>query len=154
MFPRQRSSDTQFRKLRVLVVDDSSPMRRMITGMLWRFGMRDVTSARDGRSALDLFDAASGAFDIIICDWKMPEMTGSDVLRAVRQMDPKIPFLMVTGNGEAGVVIEAIELGVSGYLMKPFSPRELESRVRAALARGAARPSPRSADRAQAALQD
>jgi DNA-binding response OmpR family regulator len=135
MLARQTFADVRTRDLRILVIDDSAEMRRLIGAILRRFGITKITGVRDGNVALQLFAASPVSFDLIICDWMMPDITGVEVLRTVRQTDPIVPFLMVTGRAEADAVVEAIELGVSGYLKKPFSPRQLENRIRTLFAR-------------------
>jgi DNA-binding response OmpR family regulator len=68
--------------------------------------------------------------NFIICDWNMPGITGINFLRQVRTTHPHIPFLMITGRADKNSVIEAKSVGVSAYIKKPFSPRQLEEKVR------------------------
>lgn len=69
--------------------------------------------------------------DVVLCDWKMPKMNGIDLLRQIRSADPDMPFVMVTGQADEGSVVAAKNLGVTSYLVKPFSSDQLVKRLRA-----------------------
>lgn len=116
-------------KLKPLVVDDMASMRMMIKAVLRDVGMVAVQEANDGEKALEMI--AGGAFDLVICDWEMPKVSGLEVLQVVRAQ-PKtaaLPFIMLTANSRRDFVSKAIEAGVSDYLAKPFKPIELIKKI-------------------------
>ena len=116
--------------LRVLVVDDTPEARSMLKNMLVNMGITQVYEAADGREALRFIDTAFDFVDIIICDWNMPAMDGLTFLRQLRSVDPQFPFMMVTGRGDINSVSEAKGAGVSGYILKPYSMVQLETKLR------------------------
>ena len=106
----------------VLVVDDFATMRRIVKGVLKQLGFSNIIEAEDGDLALR--ELKKEDVGLIISDWKMPNMTGLDLLKAVRG-DKKlkdIPFIMVSAEGHKENVMEAVKFGVSNYLVKPFTP--------------------------------
>ena len=115
--------------LRILIVEDQLETLQMIRSMLGDLGARQVVSARDGREALAILDRGDRPVDLVLCDWNMPRMTGLDLLKQVRSVDPTMPFLMVTGRAEAGDVIAAKQSGVSAYIRKPFTAEELQRKL-------------------------
>ena len=112
---------------RVLVADDSSTMRKIILRSLQAVGVKDVAEAADGAEAVAIF--APGKFDMVLTDWNMPGMTGLEVLKAIRAQDQKIPVIMVTTEAEKSRVLEAIQAGVTDYLVKPFTPDTLREKL-------------------------
>ncbi|MDR1290649.1 MAG: response regulator [Planctomycetaceae bacterium] len=112
---------------RVLVADDSSTMRKIILRALLAVGIKDVTEASDGVQAIELFKP--GEFDMVLTDWNMPGKTGLDVLKAIRAIDAKIPIIMVTTEAERSRVMEAIQAGISDYLVKPFTSDTLREKL-------------------------
>lgn len=124
--------------MKILVVDDFSTMRRIVKNCLQEIGYTDITEADDGNTALPLLQA--GAFDFLITDWNMPGMPGLDLLKAVRA-DPKLakmPVLMLTAEAKREQIIEAAQAGVSGYVIKPFTPVTLKEKIDKILASKAA----------------
>lgn len=117
-----------------LVVDDSSTTRELVHRSLkLLFGTAEVYLAKEGREALRIM--RDKAIDVIISDWNMPEMDGGELLYEVRN-DPalkKIPFILMTTNADRDFIITAIQLGVTQYIVKPFSPEELERKIRSSL---------------------
>lgn len=113
--------------MRVLVADDSSTMRKIILRSLQAVGVTEVTEAADGNEAVALFKP--GAFDMVLTDWNMPGMTGLEVLQAIRAQDQKIPVIMVTTEAEKSRVLQAIQAGVSDYLVKPFTADTLKEKL-------------------------
>ena len=108
-------------KVRFLVVDDFSTMRRIIKNFLNDLGYHNVQEADDGLSALPMLK--TGNFDFLITDWNMPGMPGLDLLKAVRA-DPKIgqmPVLLLTAEAKREQIVEAAAAGVNGYVVKPFT---------------------------------
>jgi two-component system chemotaxis response regulator CheY len=117
--------------MRALVADDSLSMRRVIQSFLKATGIDDVDQAVDGIEALVL--GKKNAYDVILLDWNMPNMTGIDVLRRFRTSGVAAPVIMVTTEVDRQKVREAAELGAAGYLIKPFDKETLIARVRHAL---------------------
>ena len=115
---------------KLLVVDDERSMRELLSIVLRREGY-DVTLAENGRAAIDRLE--SGRFDLLISDIKMPDMTGVDVLRGAKRLDPDILGIMITAFASADTAIEAMRLGAHDYLSKPFDVDELKMKVRNAL---------------------
>jgi two-component system chemotaxis response regulator CheY len=122
-------------KTKVLIVDDQADMRSMIRHMLAELGINQVFEASDGKQALGFIDDALDMIDVIICDWNMPNMTGVEVLRQLRSVNPDMPFLMVTGRRDIISVTEAKSSGVTAYISKPFSLDQLEAKLRAVVSR-------------------
>lgn len=121
----------------VLLVDDSSFMRKRIRKAMEQAAL-DVScvEAEDGEVAVDRLDEVD-RLDLVVLDWVMPNMTGIEVLRAVRShaRHGLVPVLMVTSESSKRKVMEAISAGVSDYLAKPFTPEALEQKVRRHLER-------------------
>jgi two-component system response regulator PilR (NtrC family) len=115
---------------RLLVVDDERSMRELLSIVLRREGY-DVTLAENGRAAIAYLEARR--FDLLVSDIKMPDMTGVDVLRAAKRIDPDILGIMITAFASADTAIEAMRLGAHDYLSKPFDVDELKMKVRNAL---------------------
>ena len=113
--------------MRVLVADDSSTMRKIILRSLQAVGVTDTTEAADGAEAVALFQP--GKFDMVLTDWNMPGMTGLEVLQAIRSQDANIPIIMVTTEAEKTRVLQAIQAGVTDYLVKPFTPDTLREKL-------------------------
>ena len=124
--------------LKILLVEDQSEARAMMRNMMMELGVTQIFEAADGREALDFMDSAFDFVDLIICDWNMPSMTGVEVLRQLRSADPSMPFLMVTGRTDMESVVEAKSSGVTAYIRKPFSPKQLEAKLRIILYKMAA----------------
>ena len=122
----------QFRQraaTRVLIVDDMLAMRKLIAAVVRSMGIEQIAEANSGRNALDYL--ARFPVDLLICDWNMPGMTGMDVLVTVRA-DPKLrdlPVLMVTAEQSAQQVSDAIQAGVTSYVVKPFLPPTLKLHI-------------------------
>ena len=112
-----------------LVVDDFATMRRIIRNLLRQLGYSKIEEAEDG--AVALRKLKSQPFDMVICDWNMPNMTGIELLREVRADDAikDIPFLMVTAEAIKENIIEAVKAGVSDYIVKPFTADVLSSKI-------------------------
>ena len=117
----------------ILVVDDSSTMRRIIINSLNRLGFRECHEASNAREGLERL--ATTPVDLIITDWHLPEMSGIEFVRAVRANDAikHLPVLMVTTNAAEDDIVEAHRAGVNNYLVKPFTPDTIREKIQAAL---------------------
>ncbi len=115
--------------MKVLVVDDFATMRRIVKGVLKQLGFSDIIEAEDGDIALK--ELQKEKVGLIVSDWNMPNMTGLDLLKAVKE-DAKlkdIPFLMVTAEGQKENVVQAVQAGVSNYIVKPFTPETFSQKL-------------------------
>ena len=119
-------------KIKVLVVDDESRMRKLVRDFLVRQDF-DVVEAGDGEEALDLF-YKDKSIALIILDVMMPKMNGWEVCREVRETS-KVPIIMLTAKSEESDELMGFDLGVDEYIAKPFSPKILVARVEAILRR-------------------
>ncbi len=117
----------------ILVVDDFATMRRIVKGNLRQLGFTNIVEAEDGRLALE--ELKKNEIGLIISDWNMPNMTGLEFLKAVRSDESfkKIPFVMVTAEGQKNNVMEAAKAGVSNYIVKPFTPDTFEEKLKKVL---------------------
>ncbi len=119
-------------RIKILVVDDESRMRKLVRDFLEREGYY-VLEAGDGEAAMDIFYAEND-IALLILDVMMPKMDGWQVCREVRQSS-KVPIIMLTARGEERDELQGFELGVDEYISKPFSPKILVARVSAILRR-------------------
>ncbi|AMS15240.1 two-component system response regulator [Pseudomonas chlororaphis] len=121
-------------KVSVLVVDDASFIRDLVKKCLRNYfpGIK-IEDAINGRKAQALL--AREAFDLVLCDWEMPEMSGLELLTWCRGQEAMkaMPFIMVTSRGDKENVVQAIQAGVSGYVSKPFTNEQLLTKVKQAL---------------------
>jgi len=120
-------------KLKILVVDDESRMRKLVKDFLEREG-HTIIEAVDGMEAIDIF-YENKDISLIILDVMMPRMDGWEVCREVRALS-QVPIIMLTARGEERDELQGFELGVDEYISKPFSPKILVARVNAILKRG------------------
>jgi two-component system chemotaxis response regulator CheY len=122
---------------KTLVVDDFSTMRKIVKNVLRQINITDVAEAENGKMALAVLKKDAAAFDLIVSDWIMPEMTGIDFLKACKEDDAikSIPFVMVTAEAQKDSVLEAIKAGVDNYIAKPFTPDKLQQAIQKAKAR-------------------
>ena len=118
--------------MRGLVVDDSSVMRKVLTGALLRVEIAEVDEAADGREAVTLVDG-DVVYDVILMDWNMPNMTGIEAVRAIRDSGNSTPIIMVTTEAEKERVIEAVKCGANSYIIKPFSPQAIVAKLQEVL---------------------
>lgn len=114
----------------VLVVDDSAMMRKIVIKNVREAGFEvNFVEASDGSEGLEKFQA--GGIDVILTDWNMPNMDGVTMVKEIRKLDPekKIPIVMVTTEGSADKVKEAVMAGANNYLAKPFTPDRLREKL-------------------------
>jgi len=116
-------------ELRVLLVDDSAEAISLVRSMRMELGINQVFTAKDGRQALDFLGDCDDLIDAVLCDWRMPKLSGLDVLRRLRTVDPELPFIMITGSADADSVAKAKDSGVTAYIRKPFSAGQLEKKL-------------------------
>ena len=116
-------------KMKFLVVDDFSTMRRIVRNLLKELGFTNVDEAEDGQVALQKLNSLP--FDFVVTDWNMPNMTGIELLRAIRAdvALKHLPVLMITAEAKKENIIEAAQSGASGYIVKPFTAGTLEEKL-------------------------
>ena len=117
------------KNLKFLVVDDFSTMRRIVRNLLKELGYTNVDEAEDG--VVGLQKLKGGNFQFVITDWNMPNMTGIELLKAVRAdiTLKHLPVLMITAEAKKENIIEAAQSGASGYIVKPFTAATLEEKM-------------------------
>lgn len=116
-------------KMHVLVVDDFATMRRIITNVLKQLGYETILEAEDGAKALQIMETER--VDFVITDWNMPQMSGLDLLLAIRASEDKkhIPVLMVTAEAMQENIVKAAQAGVNNYIIKPFDAKTLSEKI-------------------------
>lgn len=112
---------------KVLVVDDSGTMRKIVIRALNAAGFSDTVEAGDGAEALRVFQG--GDIGLILTDWNMPNKSGLDLTRDVRALGSKVPIFMITTEAEKARVVEAIQAGITDYLTKPFTQDALQAKL-------------------------
>ncbi|MFT5659689.1 MAG: two-component system chemotaxis response regulator CheY [Sulfurimonas sp.] len=120
--------------MKLLVVDDSSTMRRIIKNTLARLGYKDILEGADGVEGWNQMDS-NPDIEMLITDWNMPEMNGLELVKKVRA-DARfkdVPIIMVTTEGGKGEVITALKAGVNNYIVKPFTPQVLKEKLGAVM---------------------
>ena len=120
--------------MKLLVVDDSSTMRRIIKNTLQRLGHKDILEGGDGVQGWNVL-SSNPDIDMLITDWNMPEMNGLELVKKVRA-DARftdLPIIMVTTEGGKAEVITALKAGVNNYIVKPFTPQVLKEKLGAVM---------------------
>ena len=120
--------------MKILVVDDSSTMRRIIKNTLNHLGYKDLLEAEDGVQAWDTL-CSTKDINVLVTDWNMPNMNGLELVRKVRAESKYVdmPIIMVTTEGGKGEVITALKAGVNNYIVKPFTPQVLKEKLEVVL---------------------
>jgi two-component system chemotaxis response regulator CheY len=115
--------------IRFLVVDDFSTMRRIVRNLLKELGYTNVEEAEDGADALNRLRGVP--FDFVVSDWNMPNMTGIQLLQAIRADAAlkSLPVLMITAEARKENIIEAAQAGANGYIVKPFTAATLDEKL-------------------------
>ena len=124
-------NETSDNKQRILVADDEASIRRILETRLKMQGY-DVVTAEDGEEAVEVYNKSNP--DLVILDVMMPKMDGYGVTREIRRTSD-VPIIILTALGDVSERITGLELGADDYVIKPFSPKELEARVKAVLRR-------------------
>ena len=117
--------------MKILVVDDSATMRRIVLRTLNEMGYKDCVEAENGLVALTA--AQAGGIGLVITDWNMPIMSGLEFVTELRTTHPDLPILMVTTNASNQDVFQALSAGVTNYVVKPFTADTLRDKVLAVL---------------------
>jgi len=129
----QQTDEAPVTAAHVLVVDDEQPIRELCARVLARAGYQ-VTVAPGGVEALQLIK--DGTFDLIVCDLRMPVVSGLEVLEAAKALRPNIAVVLITGFGTSEMTARALQSGADRIVTKPFSPKELLDAVHKSLGDG------------------
>ncbi len=113
--------------MKVLVVDDSGVMRKIIIRSLNAVGVNDTVEAGDGAEGFTAFKADS--FDMVLTDWNMPVRSGLELVQDIRGTGSQVPIIMITTEAQKTQVIAAIQAGVTDYLTKPFESDDLRAKL-------------------------
>lgn len=127
--------ESMVRAAKILIVDDEHYTRKVIRTLLISNGVRQIFEAADGSAGIEA--VKNVVPDIILLDWEMPGLDGAGFMRVLRSPEtfpfPDIPVIMLTGHGEKSRVMEAVQLGIHEYLLKPVSSQALLARIVAIL---------------------
>ncbi len=122
--------------MKILIVDDKASIRSSMKTILTELGFNDITEAIDGNDAWFKLKAEfqgkkPDIYDLIISDLEMPEMSGLDLLKAIRNDDKlkETPFIMVTASNTKQVILETIKLGIKAYIIKPFNSDSVKKKL-------------------------
>ena len=120
---------SQMTDMKFLIVDDFSTMRRIVRGLLKEIGYNNAEEAEDGVIALNMLK--NNKFDFVVSDINMPNMSGFDLLAAIKKEDSlkHLPVLMVTAEARQEDIVRAAQDGAAGYIVKPFTKATLEEKV-------------------------
>ena len=115
--------------MKVLVVDDFATMRRILRNILKQLGFTNISEADDGKTALK--ELKKEKFDLVLCDWDMPEMSGLELLTTIRSDDQlkDLAFVMVTAEAQKDNIVAAVKAGVSNYIVKPFTAETISEKL-------------------------
>ena len=115
--------------INILVVDDFSTMIKIVTNLLKELGFTNIDDANDGSKAWPMIQ--SGKYDFIVSDWNMPEMTGIELLKKVREHETfsDMPFMLITAEQKRSQILAAAQAGVDGYIVKPFTAATLKEKI-------------------------
>jgi two-component system chemotaxis response regulator CheY len=115
--------------MKVLVVDDFATMRKIVRNILKQIGFTNIVEADDGAAAMSMIK--SDGIDFVVTDWNMPNMSGLDLLKSIRaeEKSKDTPVLMVTAEGLAENVVDAVKSGVDNYIVKPFTAETIQAKI-------------------------
>ncbi len=119
--------------INILVVDDMAAMRKILRTLLSQLGFKNIDEAEDGKQALEKLKQNPDKYGLIITDWNMPNMTGIELVQAIRSDErlKHLPILMVTAEAKKENVLTAIKAGVNNYIVKPFTAETLKEKIEA-----------------------
>ena len=126
-----------YTQLKLLVVDDMMTMRKLVIKACKEIGFTDISEAADGALAWQTLSTSPTPFGLVLSDWNMPNSTGMDLLKRVRADGKmgKMPFILLTAESEGTQVAEALSVGVSNYIIKPFTVDSLRLKLDETFAR-------------------
>lgn len=120
---------TVSKDIRILIVDDSVGIRLAAKKVFKNLGFSNLTTADDGTTALE--ELKKVPYDLVVADWNMPNMSGVELLKAMRadKALETIPFLLVTGEEDQDSLMEAIRAGINNYMTKPYEAKTLSEKI-------------------------
>lgn len=118
-----------YNRIKILIVDDQHDVLIILRNMLHELGVNQIFEASSGEDADAFMDTAFEMVNLVLCDWNMADKSGLDVLKKAKDLNPLVPFVMITGRSDIKSVMKAKDSGVDGYIRKPFSLRELERKI-------------------------
>ena len=115
----------------ILLIDDDDCSRDILKSMLEEMGLSKISEAEKGTDGLEQLRSDESKYDLVLCDWQMPGLTGLELLKMIRSDDKlkKLPFIMVTGVGDVEYIQDAIKSGVSDYIVKPIDMNVLQTKL-------------------------
>lgn len=116
--------------MKVLLVDDSATIRRILKGLLGGLGITDIIEAANGQLALKMLDESQGV-DYVLLDWNMPEMDGYTCLQKIREISAykSIKVIMCTSEAEKSKIMDALKAGANNYIIKPFTADTIKEKL-------------------------
>lgn len=131
---------------KILLVDDFSMVRASIKNILKDLGITNIHEAKDGQQGLDMLAEAQSKnepFDLVFCDWNMPNMSGIDMLKEVKSRPElsDLPIVMVTAERDRANVVQALKQGAKDYVVKPFNKAQISKKIERILMQTPARAS-------------
>ncbi len=120
----------RFENLNIVLIEDDLNVKMTIKYMLEEMDVRKVIDFNDPLEALRFLDEDINTIDMILCDWNMPQKSGLELLREIRQVKPKIPFVMVTARADKSSVMLAKSEKITSYISKPVTFEELKTKIR------------------------
>jgi len=114
--------------MKVLIVDDSQIMRKIITGVLKKLKVSDIIEAVNGQEAVNKV-GENDDIGLVLMDWNMPTMNGLEAVKKIRANGSKVPIVMCTTEAEKEKVLEAVKAGTNDYLVKPFNPKDIQAKL-------------------------
>jgi len=117
--------------IKILIVDDMAAMRKILKTLLGQLGYKNVDEAEDGKQALEILKQNPNRYGLVVTDWNMPNMTGIELVQAIRSDEQlkHLPVLMVTAEAKKENVLMAIKAGVNNYIVKPFTAETLKEKI-------------------------
>ena len=117
--------------IKILIVDDMAAMRKILKTLLGQLGYKNVDEAEDGKQALEILKQNPNKYGLVVTDWNMPNMTGIELVQAIRSDEQlkHLPVLMVTAEAKKENVLMAIKAGVNNYIVKPFTAETLKEKI-------------------------
>lgn len=114
--------------MKVLIVDDSAVMRKVVMDALMKSDITNVGQAPDGEEAVKA--VIDNIYDLVLMDWNMPKMSGIEAVREIRRKGISVPIIMVTTESEKARVLEALKAGANNYIVKPFTPEVIAAKIK------------------------
>jgi len=113
--------------MKILIVDDSVVMRRIMINALSTSGITDIDQAADGVIGVEM--VGQKEYDMVLMDWNMPNLLGIDAVKQIRENGHTVPIIMVTTEAEKSRVVEALKAGANNYVIKPFQPNVIITKI-------------------------